>query len=174
MKYWFMVTIVGKDQPGLVAKVSLALFQAGGNLGEASMTRLGANFSIILMAQIDGTALDLENILAPVSQTLDLHCHVDLIEGELHRHVEPDVRINVYGADCPGIVAEVTGALAEEGLNIINLETDVGGTKEDPVYVMNIDGIATKGIEGLEKALDKLTDDKNLETQVSPIDTLIG
>jgi len=84
------------------------------------------------------------------------------------------VRITVYGADCPGIVAEVTGALAEEGLNILNLETDVGGAEEDPVYIMNIDGIASKGIEGLEKALDKLADDKNLETRLSPIDTLIG
>ena len=174
MKNWFMVTIVGKDQPGLVAKVSQALFQAGGNLGEASMARLGTNFTIMLMAQFDGAANDLKNILAPVSESLRLHCHVDLIEGELHRHVEPDVRITVYGADCPGIVAEVTGTLAEEGLNILNLETDVGGSKEDPVYIMNIDGIASKGIAGLEKALDKLADDKNLETRLSPIDTLIG
>ena len=174
MKKWFMVTIVGKDQPGLVAKVSLAIYEAGGNLGEASMARLGANFTIMLMTQFDGAADGLENILAPIAKTLDLHCHVDLIEGELHRHVEPDVRISVYGADCPGIVAEVTGALAEEGLNILNLETDVGGAEENPVYVMNIDGIASKGIAGLEKALDKLANDKNLETRLTPIDTLIG
>lgn len=174
MKKWFMVTIVGKDQPGLVAKVSLALFQAGGNLGEASMTRLGTNFTIMLMAQIDGTANDLEKTLAPVAESLDLHCHVDLIEGDLHSHVQPDVRISVYGADCPGIVAEVTGALAEEGLNILNLETDVGGAEEEPVYIMNIEGAAAKGIAGLEKALAKLADEKNLETRLSPIDTMIG
>ena len=85
MKKWFMVTIVGKDQPGLVAKVSLALFQAGGNLGEASMARLGTNFTIMLMAQIDGTANDLEKILTPVAESLDLHCHEDLIEGDQAR-----------------------------------------------------------------------------------------
>lgn len=174
MKNWFMVTIVGKDQPGLVAKVSLALFQAGGNLGEASMARLGTNFTIMLMAQIDGTPNDLEIILAPVAESLSLHCHVDLIEGDLHKHVLPDVRISVYGADCPGIVAEVTGALAEEGLNILNLETDVGGAEEEAVYIMNIEGSAAKGIAGLEKALARLADEKNLETRISQIDTLIG
>lgn len=174
MKNWFMVTIVGKDQPGLVAKVSLALFQAGGNLGEASMTRLGTNFTIMLMAQIDGAANDLEKILAPVAESLGLRCHVDPIEGDLHSHVQPDVRISVYGADCPGIVAEVTGALAEEGLNILNLETDVGGAEEEPVYIMNIEGAALKGIAGLEKALNKLANEKNLETRLSPIDTMIG
>ncbi|MGV7221478.1 MAG: glycine cleavage system protein R [Nitrospinales bacterium] len=174
MDKWYMVTIVGKDQSGLVAKVSQALFQAGGNLGEASMARLGANFTIMLMTQFNGTANELGNALAPLAQSLNLHCHVDLIEGELHRHVEPDVRISVYGADCPGIVAEVTGALAENGLNILNLETDVGGAEEDPVYVMNIDGIASNGIEGLENALAKLADEKNLETRLLPINTMIG
>jgi glycine cleavage system transcriptional repressor len=174
MEKWFMVTIVGKDQSGLVAKVSKALFQAGGNLGEASMARLGANFTIMLMTQFNGTANDLENALAPLAKSLNLHCHVDLIEGKLHHHVEPDVRISVYGADCPGIVAEVTGALAENGLNILNLETDVGGAEEDPVYVMNIDGIASKGIEGLENALAKLAEEKNLETRLLPINTMIG
>ena len=174
MHKWFMVTIVGKDQSGLVAKVSQALFQAGGNLGEASMARLGANFTIMLMTQFNGTGAELENALAPLSQSLDLHCHVGLIEGKLHRHVEPDVRISVYGADCPGIVAEVTGALAENGLNILNLETDVGGAEEDPVYVMNIEGIASSGIEGLENALAKLADEKNLETRLLPINTMIG
>jgi glycine cleavage system transcriptional repressor len=145
MDKWFMVTIVGKDQSGLVAKVSQALFQAGGNLGEASMARLGANFTIMLMTQYNGTGTELESALAPLAQSLNLHCHVDLIEGELHRHVEPDVRISVYGADCPGIVAEVTGA-----------------------------GIASNGIEGLENALAKLADEKNLETRLLPINTMIG
>lgn len=174
MKKWFMVTLVGKDQPGIVAQVSKALFQAGGNLGEASMVRLGANFSIMLMVQTDSTVDELEKILSPVSDAMGLRHHVDAIEGELHHHIEPDVRISVYGADCPGIVAEVTGALAEEGLNILNLETDVAGAVENPVYIMNIDGIATRGIEGLKKVLDKLASEKNLETQISPIDTLIG
>jgi len=174
MKSWYMVTIVGKDRPGLVARVSKELFKAGGNLGEASMVRLGENFSIMLMAQIDSTAEELEKILAPVSEEMGLRHHVDAIEGELHHHVEPNVRISVYGADCPGIVAEVTGALAEEGLNILNLETDVGGTEENPVYVMNLEGIAARGIESLKKALDTLASEKNLETQISPIDILIG
>ena len=30
-----MLTLVGKDRPGIVAEVSQVLFEAGGNLGEA-------------------------------------------------------------------------------------------------------------------------------------------
>ena len=40
MQNWYMLTLVGKDGPGIVAEVSQTLFEAGGNLGEASMVRL--------------------------------------------------------------------------------------------------------------------------------------
>jgi len=63
MKKWFMVTLVGKDQPGIVAKLTLALFENDCNLGEASMTRLGGNFTIILMVQFSGLEGELERIL---------------------------------------------------------------------------------------------------------------
>ena len=88
--------------------------------------------------------------------------------------MEPDVRITVYGADRAGIVAEATGALTEKGFNILNLESDVGGTEEHPIYVMTIEGVAEQGIQVLEEALQKLAREKGLETQLEPIDTLIG
>src|SRR4030067_3820292 len=54
MKRWYMVTVVGKDRPGIVAGLTEALYRGGANLGEASMARLGGNFTIMLMVQIDG------------------------------------------------------------------------------------------------------------------------
>ena len=64
--------------------------------------------------------------------------------------------------------------LAEKGFNILNLESDVGGTSENPIYVMTIEGVAEQGIEILEEALHKLAQEKGLEAQLEPIDTLIG
>ena len=40
MNHWYMLTLVGRDRPGIVAKVTAALFDGGCNLGEASMMRL--------------------------------------------------------------------------------------------------------------------------------------
>src|SRR5690606_15972300 len=149
MSKWYMLTLVGADRPGIVAKVSKALYEGGCNLGEASMARLGGNFTIMLMVQFEGSAHALRDLVAPVSDSLGLHLHVDRIEGELHRHLVPDVRISVFGADRAGIVAQVTGALAEAGLNILDLESDVGGTQEQPIYIMHIEGQAREGIEAL-------------------------
>ena len=169
-----MLTLVGKDQPGIVAQTTRALYEGECNLGEASMVRLGGNFTVMLMVQFAGNAQALNKIIVPICQSFDLRHHVDAIEGELLHHVEPDVRITVYGADRSGIVAEITGTLAEKGFNILNLESDVGGTAENPIYVMTIEGVAQHGIEVLEEALKQMAQEKGLETQLEPIDTLIG
>lgn len=173
MTKWYMVTLVGKDRPGIVAHLSAALYDAGCNLGEASMMRLGGNFTIMLMAGFDGSTKALTDIIEPVADSMGLHYHVDRIEGHLHDHLVPDVRISVYGADRAGIVAKVTGALAEAGLHILDLESDVGGTEDKPFYIMQIEGHAGEGMAALESALEVVRAE-GIEARLSAIDTLIG
>ena len=60
---WYMLTVVGKDKPGIVASISEVLFDAGCNFGEASMSRLGGNFTIMLMVQYEGGMQHLEEII---------------------------------------------------------------------------------------------------------------
>ncbi|MET0104763.1 MAG: ACT domain-containing protein [Sedimenticola sp.] len=168
MSDWKMLTLVGEDQAGIVAKVTDALFRHGWNLGEASMIRLGGNFTIMMMVSGAG---ELENILSPVTDELDLRLHVDQIAGGLHQHMVPNIQVRVIGADRAGIVAQVTGALAEAGFNILELESDVAGTADDPVYIMNIQGFAEATLESLESALAGLGD---IDVSVSAIETLIG
>ena len=170
---WFMLTLVGEDRPGIVAQVTAALFAAGCNLGEAAMARLGGNFSVMLMAQYDGTLNALRAVIDPVAVELGLHAHLDRIEGHLHRHLIPDVRVTVYGADRAGIVAQVTGALHAAGLNILDLQSDVGGSETQPVYIMTLEGQAAQGIATIETALAGVTRN-GIEVDVQPIETLIG
>ncbi len=174
MQNWYMVTFVGKDRPGIVAEVSRILFEAGGNLGEASMSRLGGNFAVMLMLQIESEKEQIENLLKPLWDNLGLFFHIDKIAGNLHHHVEPNFRLSVHGADQAGIVAAVTGSLAELKFNILNLESDVGGTPEKPVYIMHIEGFADCSFESLEKSLQPLIIEKEIVVHLVPIDTMLG
>lgn len=173
MSNWYMLTVVGQDRPGIVARVTSALYQGGCNLGEASMLRLGGNFTIMLMVQFGGAADALLNLLEPAGAELGLHCHVDEIEGRLHRRLDPDVRVTVFGADRAGIVARVTTALADAGMNILDLESDVAGSEDKPIYVMHMEGRAAKGVKALEAALAPVAGE-GVEVRVSPIDTMMG
>ncbi len=170
---WFMLTLVGKDRPGIVAHVTAALYAGGANLGETAMMRLGGNFTIMMMVQFTGTRHALEQVVATVAESLGLTVHVDPIEARLHEHRAPDVRITVYGADRAGIVAKVTGVLAEAGLDILDLESDVAGTAEAPIYVMQMEGVAREGISALESALD-IVRAEGVDAHLEPVETLVG
>ena len=170
--HWLMLTVVGVDRPGIVAQLTEALYRGGCNLGEASMARLGGNFTVMLMVEGDSAA-EVERLVQPVTEALGLRLHIDPIDGALHRHPEPNVQVTVHGADRPGIVAQVTGALAAAGFNILDLNSDVAGTRDRPIYVMLIDGRSEGGVDPVERALAPLRLG-GIEVRVTALDTLIG
>ena len=172
-QHWYMLTLVGQDKPGIVAHVASALYEGGCYLGETSMLRMGGNFTIMMMVQISGSARDLQGMVGGVAESLDLYLHIDPIQARLHDHTRSDVRISVYGADSTGIVAKVTTAMAEAGLDIVDLESDVAGTEAAPLYVMHMEGHARQGVEALESALD-IVRESGIQASLESIDTLIG
>ncbi len=173
MAEWTMLTLVGEDRPGIVARVTDALYRAGCSLGEASMIRLGGNFTIMLMVSGGLDEAALRAVLQPVVSAMGLRCHLDPIGGGLHRHLVPNIQVRVWGADRAGIVAQVTGALAAVGFNILELDSDVAGTLERPVYIMSIQGFSDATLEVLRGAVAGLAG-QGIEADVSPIETLIG
>jgi glycine cleavage system transcriptional repressor len=168
-----MLTLVGEDQPGIVAQVTNALYRGGCILGETSMIRLGGNFTIMMMVNGGHGEQTLTSLIEPVAQQLQLKFHIDPMHGGLHQHRVPNFQVRVNGADRAGIVAKVTGVLAECGFNILELASDVVGDSEKPVYIMTIQGYAESEIETLESALRPLAAE-GIDVHVSPIETLIG
>lgn len=173
MKRWYMLTVIGQDRPGIVAALAQALYRAGANLGEASMTRLGGNFAVMLMLEADAERAAVEQWLAAPARGLGLQVHVDPIEGRLHAQVEPNVRLLVHGADRPGIVAQVASVAAAHGFNILDLHSDVGGTREQPIYVMMLEGHMHGDIAALDKALAPLRQ-SGIDVSATSIDTMVG
>lgn len=173
MSQWYMLTLVGQDRPGIVARLTTALYQAGCNLGETSMLRLGGNFTVMMMVQARPDPAALRALLAPVVDDLSLALHIDPIEGRLHQRPVPDVSILVHGADRAGIVSEVTTRAAQAGLNILDLESDVGGTEAQPIYILQIQGVASRGVDALTATLSPLQA-QGVKVDVRTVDTFIG
>lgn len=173
MRHWYMLTIVGSDQPGIVAKITQSLYQADCQLGEASMIRLGGNFTIMLMVASSHDDIYLTKVLSPICQSHLLTAHWDKIEGKLHDHPTPDALITVSGADRPGIIAQVTEALFSAGMDILDLTSDVAGTEESPLYIMQIEGVSKDGIETLEAKVKPLLPE-HIDVKIKAIDFLLG
>ena len=173
MSNWYMLTLVGADKPGITAAVTRALFENGMNLGEASMLRLGGNFTMMLMVSGAASVETVRQAVAAVAQQFGFRLHVDPIDGRLHEHIEPNVHIRVSGADRAGIVAGVTGALAQAGLNILDLSSDVAGSGDQPVYIMQIEGQADADIDTLRAAVADLAGE-GVEITIQSMQTLLG
>ena len=173
MNNWYMLTLMGEDRKGIVAAVTQALFERDITLGETSMLRLGGNFTIMMMVAADLDAAALQDALADAVGTMGLTLHIDAMQGGLHQHITPNLIVRVSGADRAGIMARVTGVLAEVEFNILDLESDVAGSAEKPVYIMQIVGISETPLEVLEAALDDIRDE-GIEVNISPLETLVG
>jgi len=170
---WHMLTLIGEDKPGIVAAITQTLFDLGLNLGETSMLRLGGNFTIMMMVSGGHDEHALRQRLGPVIDAQGMSLHVEPIRAHLHQHVVPEIQVTVSGADRVGIVAQVTAALAEAGFNILDLESDVAGTEQQPVYIMQIAGVADVPVDAIERALEPLRDD-GVEVSISAIEAYIG
>ncbi|MFA7522874.1 MAG: ACT domain-containing protein [Halothiobacillaceae bacterium] len=170
---WLLLTLVGADRPGIVANVTRVLFGVGAELGETAMMRLGNQFAIMMMVRNAGTPEEVAGLLESARADFDLKLHVHEIDAALHQHREPDVSVTVHGADRSGIISEVAAALLEAGMNILDLRSDVGGSAEKPIYIMQIDGESSNGIERIEQCVARLAD-QGLTVRVTPLETMRG
>jgi len=171
--HWYMLTLIGEDKPGIVAAITQALFDQGLNLGETSMLRLGGNFTIMMMVNGTDDEYHLRTQLKPVIEAQGMCLHIDPIRARLHEHLLPNIQVTVSGADRAGIVAQITAALATAGFNILDLESDVAGTSDEPVYIMQIAGVADVPVESIDQSMAELRG-KGVDINVTAVDTYIG
>jgi glycine cleavage system transcriptional repressor len=145
----FSLSALGADGPGIVAAVSGALGEQGCNLEDSTMTILQGQFAILLVvtAPDSTTATSLEAALGPVADRFGLVVAVRALnDGPTTAGSDVEnseaLTIAVHGADRPGIVHAVAGALAERGGNVVDLSTQLVGDPERPVYVLTLRAVA--------------------------------
>lgn len=178
MKTTIILTAVGKDQPGIVAAVSRILYETGCNIEDSSMTILKGDFAMILIISLpqELKTTELDQKLNSLRQSLNLMLWLrELGQEELIHKPSAGTQmyvISVYGTDKPGIVYKVTRTLAENKINICDVETKIIGTKSNPVYVMilEVEIPPEIKIENLEKKLVNLGQELNVEISLKPLE----
>jgi glycine cleavage system regulatory protein len=124
MQRTLVMTVIGPDRPGLVESVASLVRQHQGNWLESRMSRLGGQFAGILRVQVPAEAE------AALTRALS-----GLASRGLSVVVQPDQppatsvpaesrQLELIGQDRPGIVQEITSALARHGVNVEELETE--------------------------------------------------
>lgn len=131
-----ILSVMAEDRPGLVEVLSGAIADHGGNWIDSSMARLGGEFAGILHIELpDEKAKAFEAALLELGtggMTINVRktATPERISGET-------ARFELSGADHPGIVRDISAALARHGVSIDELHTDImpGSMSGAPVFV---------------------------------------
>ncbi|MCU0782443.1 MAG: ACT domain-containing protein [Verrucomicrobia bacterium] len=122
MQVQLVMTVIGKDRTGLVESVARLVADHGGNWLESRMCRLGGEFAGILRVQVPADRhAALEAALCKLTGLA-----IVVRPDEAGRPVEQPqlASLEVVGQDRPGILREMTRALAAQGVNVEELATE--------------------------------------------------
>lgn len=163
-------TFIGEDKPGLIKKISNTVSSNGGNWLESRMSQLAGQFAGITRVSIshDKVAM-LKTALEALSQqglTIVVQSGAENNASSLQQQ-----QLIMIGNDRPGIVHEVSSALAARGINICEMISGITSAPmtAEPLFEAKatIEVPATTDIDELTETLDyignELTIDINLE-----------
>lgn len=123
MKESIVMTIIGRDRPGLVESLSAVIAEHGGNWEESRMVHLAGEFAGLLhvhlpadrAAALERALSDLDGVSVSVQSSEDMPPPQDTRSLEME----------VVGHDHPGIVHRLSRAIAAQQINIEELSTEL-------------------------------------------------
>lgn len=119
-----LLTAVGADRSGIVSSVAAEVAEHGGNWLESRMALLAGAFAGIILVEIPEDRI--EELRAGLGnlEAKGLAITVTSTAPE-EEHDQTVLRVTLLGHDRPGIVSQVTGAMAGLGVTIDDLDTEL-------------------------------------------------
>ena len=170
---WYVLSVFGKDQCGIVSRISQSLFDLDANMCETSMCRLGDYFTILAFIEVAGDEAKLTQSLQAICDDMQLHFHLDALGGHQHQHSEPNLILRFHGDDKRGLIAKISGALRQANINILDLQSDVTGSDKRPQFLLSIEAACDDVDSAIEQVKQQLARD-NIDAHIEPIDTLLA
>ena len=172
MKNALVLTVIGTDRPGLVEALSETISSCDGNWEHSRMARLGGRFAGMLLITLDpGRTDDLQAALAGL-QSRGLHVRVEPAEDAPDHGDWQRCRIQLMGHDHPGIVTQVSRALATRGMSVEELSTSVGSAPMagHSLFTMTADIVCPPGIQldQVRADLEALAGDLMVDITLAP------
>jgi glycine cleavage system regulatory protein len=163
MQISLVMTIIGRDRPGLVDSVASRVTEHGGNWLESRMSRLGGHFAGILRVEVasEQEASLVGSLKGLASQGLTIVAHSERPEA-----AGPEKKLSlleIVGQDRPGIVRQISHVLARHGVNVEELETQRGSAamSGEMLFKARAKVHLPEGcnLAGLRKELEKIAED---------------
>ena len=165
----YIVTFIGDDRPGLVEELSRVIERNGGNWRESRLSQLGGKFAgLVLVSLPQSNTATLEQELSALAAS-GLSVSVNPTASALAPADNIDLRLNVIGPDRPGIVKEVSRALAERTINVVEMDSHVAPAAMSAENLFNATICASvpadTNLDSLSDSLDEIANQMTLDIE---------
>ena len=118
-----VITLVSTDRTGLVESVARVVAQHDGNWLESRMCRLGGEFAGILRIEIP--AEKKTSLLDSLQKISGLNVVIQPTQSAVAATSGRQTKLEIVGSDRPGIVREITSALARANVNVEEFSSEI-------------------------------------------------
>jgi phosphoserine phosphatase len=167
MQDLYVISAVGKDQPGLVHSVAGVLGKLSINIVDMEARSVRGHFMMFLVVDLSTSKYGYDEMMAELQPA---RAHFDLgVEVKPHvagrRKTDKKMMVTtVMGPDRPGIVAALTSLIVENSLNIETMKMIARG--EYIAMEVAVDTSDLEDISAFRKALRKFSDETGLDVSL--------
>ncbi len=172
METSYIVTFIGDDRPGLVEAVSEVVEKNGGNWHESRLSQLGGKFAgLVLVSLPTVSGPEFERALKSLT-TQGLSIRVTATGPESPAATPKSITLTVIGPDRPGIVREISSALASHDVNVVDMDSRVSSApmSAEQLFEARIDAQIPQetALEELMDTLDEIANQMTLDIALEP------
>lgn len=169
---YLVITAIGQNKTGLVSELTGLVYQCDCNVVDSKMAIFANEFSIIMLLEGGHTdLLRLESQLPPLAMELNL---LTMIKRTHKRHIEENSQqylIHIEGPDRAGTIREFTSHLAEQGIDITSLKSNIidkpAGTYQSAQIEVCLPDVLK--LEQVEPSLNKMCKKYQMSCSINPI-----
>jgi glycine cleavage system transcriptional repressor len=173
MRKQLVVTAAGRDRIGVVEEMAKIILRHDGNVESSRMVRLGGDFAMLMfLTAPEETVDDLRKALSEVHYSrYDVQTRLSEVSEPEETSAVP-CAITILGADHMGIIHQISRYLAEQGINVETMTTEVVAApmSGSPLFTMSavVKVPPQLEVEDLREALEFIGDEVGVDTKVFP------
>jgi glycine cleavage system regulatory protein len=170
MQVHLVLTIIGRDRPGLVSAVSETVAAGGGNWLDTRMASLSGQFAGMLLVAVAPEKADALIASLRRLEAKGLRLIVEKVDEPAPTHGRA-LHLELVGLDRPGIIRDISHVLAAQNVSIAELESELvsGAFSGEAMFKANArltlpDDVDLEDLrQSLEALADELMVDLTLE-----------
>jgi glycine cleavage system regulatory protein len=166
---YFILTFIGDDRPGYVNEIAEVVRQNHGNWLESRMVKLGGKFAGLVRIEAPTDKItELKQALADLAHNEFSISIEDLNEVAPNDNLKYE--LDILGNDRPGIIHEISLALSEHNINLVEVSSDVSPAPMSGIPMFSCSALVeispAIALEAVDEQLTEIADGLGVEIRL--------